>query len=116
MARRAGNVPSAESRDYLTARVWLRRAVNGSQHLIEKQIRLPAVNQDIAMQLTRTMSLPKRRGAHRRADAPAPQRERNKRANISEDAALYNCSCGYVFKAPVTTSVGCPHCGTAQAW
>jgi hypothetical protein len=84
--------------------------------LIEKQFREPAVNPGIDMQLTRTMSIPKRRGAHRRLDAPAPQRERNKRANVSQDAALYNCSCGYVFKAPVTTSVGCPHCGTAQAW
>ena len=30
--------------------------------------------------------------------------------------ALYACACGYVFKAAVTTSVGCPHCGSAQAW
>jgi predicted Zn-ribbon and HTH transcriptional regulator len=45
-----------------------------------------------------------------------PGRERNKRANVSEDAALYSCQCGYVFKAEVTTSVGCPHCGSAQAW
>jgi hypothetical protein len=43
-------------------------------------------------------------------------RERNKRANVSQDAALYSCSCGYVFTAAVTTSVGCPHCGTSQAW
>jgi hypothetical protein len=28
----------------------------------------------------------------------------------------YTCSCGYVFGAPVVTSVACPHCGTAQAW
>jgi hypothetical protein len=116
MARRVGYVPSAAFRDSLTARVRFRRGVNGSQHLIEKQFRVPAVNSGITMQLTRTMTLPKRRGAHRRAEAPAPQRERNKRANVSEDAALYNCSCGYVFKAPVTTSVGGPHCGTAQAW
>jgi hypothetical protein len=84
--------------------------------LIEKQFRVPAVNQGIDMQLTRTMSIPKRRGSHRRVETLTPARERNKRANVSEDAALYNCSCGYVFKAPVTTSVGCPHCGTAQAW
>jgi hypothetical protein len=52
----------------------------------------------------------------RMAVAVSPGRERNKRANVSEDAATYSCSCGYVFKAAVTTSVGCPHCGSAQAW
>ena len=48
--------------------------------------------------------------------AAAPARERNQRANVSQDAALYSCECGYVFKAAVTTSVGCPHCGSQQAW
>jgi predicted Zn-ribbon and HTH transcriptional regulator len=24
--------------------------------------------------------------------------------------------CGFAFKAKVTTSVDCPHCGTEQAW
>jgi hypothetical protein len=24
--------------------------------------------------------------------------------------------CGYAFKAKVTTSVDCPHCGIEQAW
>ena len=67
------------------------------------------------MHLTRPLSLPRRRAAYRPDARPAAQRERNKRANMSQDAALYSCSCGYVFKAPVTTSVGCPHCGTAQA-
>ena len=33
-----------------------------------------------------------------------------------DDRAVYNCSCGYVFEADVTTSVTCPHCGTGQAW
>jgi hypothetical protein len=68
------------------------------------------------MHLTRPISLSRRRKSHRPGERPAPQRERNKRANVNQDAALYSCSCGYVFKAPVTTSVGCPHCGTAQAW
>ena len=59
--------------------------------------------------------------AARRSDPPSPARrrcarERNQRANVSQDAALYSCACGYVFKAAVTTSVGCPHCGTDQAW
>jgi hypothetical protein len=68
------------------------------------------------MHLTRPKSLPRRRNSHRPEDCLTPQRERNKRANVSQDAALYNCACGYVFTAPVTTSVGCPHCGSAQAW
>jgi predicted Zn-ribbon and HTH transcriptional regulator len=29
---------------------------------------------------------------------------------------MYTCACGYVFKATVSTSVGCPHCGDTQAW
>lgn len=33
-----------------------------------------------------------------------------------EDRAIYHCHCGYVFQAAVTASVGCPHCGSAQAW
>jgi predicted Zn-ribbon and HTH transcriptional regulator len=41
---------------------------------------------------------------------------RAKRSGGPEDRALYNCSCGYVFKADVSTSVGCPQCGTCQAW
>jgi hypothetical protein len=41
---------------------------------------------------------------------------RAKRSGGPEDTALYSCSCGYAFKAEVSTSVGCPHCGTSQAW
>ena len=68
------------------------------------------------MHVARPTSLARRRSTYRPKPRPASQRERNQRANVSEDAALYNCACGFVFKAPVTTSVGCPHCGTAQAW
>jgi len=32
------------------------------------------------------------------------------------DNAQYNCSCGMVFQAAVSTSVACPHCGAGQAW
>jgi hypothetical protein len=32
------------------------------------------------------------------------------------DQASYSCHCGYLFAAPVTTTVSCPHCGTSQAW
>jgi hypothetical protein len=34
----------------------------------------------------------------------------------SLDTAIYNCHCGFVFQASVSTSVGCPHCGGTQAW
>ena len=32
------------------------------------------------------------------------------------DHASYSCQCGYVFYAPVSTTVSCPHCGVGQAW
>jgi hypothetical protein len=41
---------------------------------------------------------------------------RAKRSGGPEDRALYSCHCGFAFKAEVSTSVGCPHCGTSQAW
>ena len=72
------------------------------------------------MQITSQLTLSRRRSrrdSKRRAQAVAsPARARNQRANVSQDAALYSCSCGYICKAAVTTSVGCPHCGTDQAW
>jgi hypothetical protein len=74
-----------------------------------------------------TTRLPKRRTTRpgrrvRRAPDPSPApRESDevraaRRAGGPEDRALYSCMCGYAFKAAVTTSVGCPHCGTEQAW
>ena len=72
------------------------------------------------MQLARPISLPKRRHRPARAvvtsTATSLARERNKRANVSEDTATYSCGCGYVFTAPVSTTVDCPHCGAGQAW
>jgi hypothetical protein len=41
---------------------------------------------------------------------------RAKRSGGPEDRALYECGCGHAFKAEVSTSVGCPRCGTSQAW
>jgi hypothetical protein len=41
---------------------------------------------------------------------------RAREAGRSQDEALYRCGCGFVFQAPVSTSVGCPHCGGKQAW
>jgi hypothetical protein len=39
-----------------------------------------------------------------------------KRAGGPQDRAFYHCGCGMAFTATVTTTVGCPHCGTEQAW
>jgi hypothetical protein len=47
---------------------------------------------------------------------PTPARDRARRSAGTEDRALYACSCGFAFKASVTTTVGCPHCGQTQAW
>ncbi len=41
---------------------------------------------------------------------------RLRRADAPQDQARYSCVCGFVFEAEVSTSVGCPHCGTSQAW
>jgi hypothetical protein len=41
---------------------------------------------------------------------------RERDAGGPEDRACYSCTCGYVFEASVSTTVGCPHCGSAQAW
>jgi hypothetical protein len=48
--------------------------------------------------------------------AQPPARRDARRGGGPEDRALYSCMCGFAFKAAVTTSVGCPHCGTEQAW
>ena len=45
-----------------------------------------------------------------------PSRSRSRQAGPSQDTAVYNCECGYVFEEHVSTTVGCPHCGQAQAW
>lgn len=48
--------------------------------------------------------------------ATEPVEARERFAGGPEDRALYHCHCGFVFEDAVTTSVGCPHCGSAQAW
>jgi hypothetical protein len=73
-----------------------------------------------------TTRLPKRRSTRpKRAARPAPpppappeppEVRAARRAGGPEDRALYSCMCGYAFKADVTTSVDCPHCGSEQAW
>jgi rubrerythrin len=72
------------------------------------------------MDMQRTSHITRRapRGDRRPApiDLRASERMRARRTPAPEDQALYRCECGYAFKAEVTTSVGCPHCGTDQAW
>jgi hypothetical protein len=60
---------------------------------------------------------------HRRQLEPAPTPEprdidveRVRAAGGPLDEASYTCQCGYLFAAPVSTTVACPHCGTSQAW
>ena len=48
-------------------------------------------------------------------EAPSPER-RSRDAGGPQDSACYECTCGYVFSASVSTSVSCPHCGQGQAW
>lgn len=45
-----------------------------------------------------------------------PPESRVRSAGGPQDLASYNCQCGLVFAAEVSTTVRCPHCGTAQAW
>jgi hypothetical protein len=57
------------------------------------------------------------RGRHAATHAPSRGAVRELRdGGPLEDTALYNCHCGFVFEAPVLTSVDCPHCGNGQAW
>jgi hypothetical protein len=47
---------------------------------------------------------------------PDPAAQRVREAGGPIDRASYTCVCGYVFLAPVSTTVQCPHCSAAQAW
>jgi hypothetical protein len=51
------------------------------------------------------------------AAAAARRHEQRHRACVApQDTAHYGCSCGFQFRASVSTSVTCPHCGAGQAW
>jgi hypothetical protein len=63
----------------------------------------------------RRSTRPERR-AHAAPSTESAQVARHRHAGGPQDVALYTCGCGYAFEAAVTASVGCPHCGTAQAW
>jgi hypothetical protein len=45
-----------------------------------------------------------------------PDVQRVREAGGPIDRASYTCSCGYLFSAEVSTTVACPHCGSAQSW
>jgi hypothetical protein len=49
-----------------------------------------------------------------RAGDPAVERVRS--AGGPLDEAAYVCECGFSFRAPVSTTVACPHCRAQQAW
>jgi hypothetical protein len=55
------------------------------------------------------------RAAHRLPQHRTPE-QRARHAGGPEDRACYGCGCGFVFKAPVSTTVACPHCGDQQSW
>jgi hypothetical protein len=48
--------------------------------------------------------------------APDLAVQRVREAGGPVDSASYNCQCGCLFNAHVSTSVVCPHCGCGQAW
>jgi hypothetical protein len=73
------------------------------------------------MPITATPLLRRRRerpkpGGSRRESVLSAADARARRAGGPQDRAVYQCQCGYHWTGAVTTSVGCPHCGTDQAW
>ena len=50
------------------------------------------------------------------AQRPDTAARRVREAGGPSDQASYACECGLLFAASVSTTVECPHCGTAQAW
>lgn len=53
------------------------------------------------------------------APRPAPMHPAERRmreAGGPQDRACYSCGCGYLFEAPVSTTVSCPHCDALQDW
>ena len=67
--------------------------------------------------LTRRMPRASRRSSEpRHRSAAAPAQARSRRGLPDQDRALYSCECGFAWHGEVTTSPGCPHCGTQLAW
>jgi hypothetical protein len=71
-------------------------------------------------QVRRLTSLPHKK--HSTEPAPSAQDPRDiaaqrvRAAGGPLDRASYSCECGYLFAAPVSTTVACPHCGACQSW
>lgn len=71
----------------------------------------------VQVRLTRGQTpIRRRRRAEHVVARPEVPANRARSGGPLQDEALYSCQCGFVFQAPVSTSVGCPHCGGAQAW
>ncbi|MGH2891082.1 MAG: hypothetical protein ACRDNJ_15800 [Solirubrobacteraceae bacterium] len=64
----------------------------------------------------RDAGTPTTRGAAGTIGGAGSHPGRRREAGTCEDEAVYSCECGFVFQAPVSTSVDCPHCGSSQAW
>jgi hypothetical protein len=69
----------------------------------------------------RPRTVPDRRAQREPGKPPTPRPgladERRLRSEGGpEDLAVYQCGCGCVFEARVSTSVACPHCDAGQAW
>jgi hypothetical protein len=77
-------------------------------HTRQPRLRTPALNGRLARRARRTPPAP--------AVLPPAPDARERESGGPEDRALYRCQCGCVFEASVSTDVGCPHCGDAQAW
>ncbi len=77
--------------------------------------RLPALadKREIKAAAAKSAISPQRISAHQPRDIAV---ERVRAAGGPLDQASYICECGYLFAAPVSTTVSCPHCGTPQAW
>jgi hypothetical protein len=69
-------------------------------------------NRDVPSAASAPAPIEARAGAEPRR---APGRSRRDHGPL-QDNAVYNCHCGFVFQAAVSTSVDCPHCGSGQAW
>jgi len=71
--------------------------------------------------LRRSRNRPPAASRHAPALSPAPGPsdlavQRVREAGGPVDRACYSCECGYVFLAPVSTTVMCPNCEAGQAW
>lgn len=86
---------------------------SNTTHGARRQRRMGWVGRDRQTGEIRERTVPST-GSHLAESEAAPRSRRL--GGACQDHALYSCSCGYAFDAPVSTSVDCPHCGDRQAW